>query len=312
MAQRVVFAGIDVSKHPLDVALWPDAGPRLRAARDASGLAEMVAWLGQQGVARVGLEATGGYEREVIAALEAAGYCVDLHNALRVRRFAQAMGRLAKNDRADAAMIARFTAAGPREQQRRSGELDRLAEHVLLRRQTQAAMTTCTNQLEQLRQPVLRRLLIAQRDRLARDLARLDAMIAALVEGEPTWRAAAGRLRSVPGVGPVLATTLLALLPELGKLGRREIASLVGVAPFDDDSGQRNGARAIEGGRAPVRQALYMAALVGKRHNPVLAAFAKRLAGKKPKVILVACMRKLLVILNAMLRDGTDWEPTAA
>ena len=111
MAQRVVFAGIDVSKHQLDVALWPDAGPRLRVARDASGLAEMVAWLGQQGVARVGLEATGGYEREVIAALEAAGCCVDLHNALRVRRFAQAMGRLAKNDRADAAMIARFTAA---------------------------------------------------------------------------------------------------------------------------------------------------------------------------------------------------------
>lgn len=307
MAQRVVHAGIDVSKDTLEAALWPASSARLRVAYTAEGLAELIAWLAEHNVARVGLEATGGYERTVRDALRAAGLITVVLNPLRVRRLAEALGRLAKNDRADAAMIARFTAEAAQDRLPSDPRRERLAEFVLLRRQTQALIAECISQLEQLREPELRQMLIDRRDALVRSLAQLDRRLAALVAAEPEWQAISQRLRSVPGVGPVLAHTLLALLPELGQLDRREIASLVGVAPFDDDSGRRKGTRAIHGGRAPVRQVLYMAALVAKRRNPVLAAFAARLAGKKPKVILVACMRKLLVALNAMLRDGVDW-----
>jgi transposase len=142
-----------------------------------------------------------------------------------------------------------------------------------------------------------------------RDLARQDAKLAALIASQPDWAETARRLRTVPGVGPVLAHTLIGLLPELGRLSGKAVAALVGVAPFDDDSGQRSGARTIHGGRKVVRNVLYMAALSARRCNPVLAGFADRLKGKRAKVILVGCMRKLIVILNAMLRDGRDWQP---
>lgn len=308
MTQMVVNAGVDVSKSQLDVALWPRQR-RARFSRDVAGLAELVSWLRAEGVIRVGLEASGGYEREVIDALTAPGFEVCRFNALRVRRFAQAKGRLAKNDRVDALTLAHFTAAMVEEGSppARRRELDPLVEHLTVRRQLLAWIGDCDNQLEQLRDAGLRRKVLARRAGFERDLAGVDAKLAALVAGHDDWRVLERRLRSVPGVGPVLAQTLIALLPELGQLSRRTIAALVGVAPFDDDSAERRGERHIKAGRAVVRHVLYMAALAAMRCNPAIAVFARRLAGKKPKVIIVACMRKLLVMLNAMLRDGQDW-----
>ena len=308
MAQIVRSAGLDVSKDNLDVALWPRGGAVRRFAR-LGDLPKLIAWLHEQEVARVGLEATGGYEREVIEALEAAGFVVALLNPLWVRRFAEAKGRLAKNDRVDADTIARYAALMVEKvRANRGAALDRLAEYMLVRRRIIAQITDGINVLEHLRDKELRRLIERQHATFKRSLVRHDRRLAALVAEHPDWSRLAARLRSVPGVGPVLAHTLIALLPELGRLNRREIASLVGVAPFDDDSGRRNGVREIAGGREAVRHVLYMAAIVAKRCNPVLADFANRLAGKRPKVIIVACMRKLLVILNAMVRDGAEWQ----
>jgi transposase len=311
MAQHVIQAGIDVSKHCLDIAVWPK-GDSLRVTRDVAGLAELTVWLATRHVMRIGLEASGGYERLVVDHLQAAGFEAVLLNPLRVRRFAEAKGRLAKNDRADAQIVAQFTAVMADEAPSgRRCDLDGLAEHLSLRRQLRTWIVDCDNQLEHLRDATLRRQIVARQTGLRRSLVSLDRKLAGLVAANEALAARGRRVRSVPGVGPVLAHTLVALLPELGQLSRRAIASLVGVAPFDDDSGARSGERHIKGGRQAVRDALYMAALVAKRHNPVIAAFARRLAGKKPKVIVVACMRKLLVMLNAMLRDGRDWAPIA-
>jgi transposase len=313
MAQMVTTAGIDVSKQWLDVALWPKRDEVLRVNRDAAGLRELTAWLQEHNAVRVGLEASGGYEREVFDALEVQGFEVALLNPLQVRRFAQAKGRLAKNDRADARTIAHFTAVmveAPSPSRRR--ELDELSEQLNFRRQLRAWIDDCTNQLEHLRDKGLRRKTEARRLKLQAELKAHDKALAKRVAQHQEWSALAKRLCAVPGVGPVLSQTLIALLPELGKLSRRAIASLVGVAPFDNDSGQRRGNRRIQGGRAVVREVLYMATLSAKTWNPAIAAFAKRLAGKEFKVIMVACMRKLLVILNAMLRDGADWKAKSA
>jgi transposase len=307
MAQMVVTAGIDVSKGWLNIALWP-LKAELQVDGTAAGYDELAAWLTQHGVRRAGLEASGGYEIAVIEALEARGFKVVRFNAQRIRPFAKAKGRLAKNDRADARTIAQATAvlldAAPALRRR---DLDALVEHLTYRRQMRAWIIDCTNQLERLRDRTLRKKIERRQIALQRELAGLDKRMAQLVAEHDDWHVLEQRLRTVPGVGPVLVHTLIALLPELGHLSRRAIASLVGVAPFDDDSGKYAGERHIKGGRAAVREVLYMAALVAKCYNPVIAAFAQRLAGKKPKVILVACMRKLLVVLNAMLRDGQPW-----
>jgi len=312
MAQMVVTAGIDVSKLRLDVETYPTR-QQISVERDAAGLATLIAWLSEHSVLRVGLEASGGYERLAIDTLQDAGFEVVLLNPLRVRRFAQAKGRLAKNDRVDARIIALFTAVMvdqlPTPRRR---DLDPLVELLTVRRQLQHWSTDCSNQLEHLRDAGLRKILRLQQDKFDREVAKLDQKLAALLNDHDDWQALARRLRTMPGVGPVVAPTLIALLPELGQLSRRMIASLVGLAPYDDDSGKRRGERHIKGGRAAVREALYMAAVVAMKHNPPIAAFAKRLAGKKPKVIITACMRKVLVMLNAMLRDGTDWRIVTA
>jgi len=312
MAQMVKTAGIDVSKLWLDVSIWPTR-EEIRVSNDDAGLTLLIGWLGEHEVARIGLEASGGYERQALDTLQAAGFEVARLNPLRVRRFAQAKGRLAKNDRVDARTVAQFTAVMVEEvppQRRR--DLDELTELLTYRRQLKRWCTDCTNQLEHLRDSVLRKAVTRQRVNFERDLAKIDAKLADLIAEHDDWAALARRLRTVPGVGPVVSASLVGLLPELGTLSRRGIASLVGLAPYDDDSGKRRGERHIKGGRKTVRDALYMAALSATKHNPRIAPFAERLAGKEAKVILTACMRKLLVMLNAMVRDGTDWRAEAA
>jgi transposase len=312
MAHMVVTAGIDVSKGWLDAALWPKQGA-IHVETTAAGYDELAAWLTEYGVERVGLEASGGYEIAVIDALEARGFEMVRFNAQRIRLFAKAKGRLAKNDRADAHCIAQATAVlveAPPEPRRR--QLDPLIELLSYRRRLCDWIVDCANQLEHLRDKALRARIVRRQTSFTCERTEIDARLAALVANHDDWCAVAKRLQAVPGVGPVLAHTLIALLPELGTLSRRAIASLAGLAPYDRDSASHRGERHIAGGRATVREVLYMAALSARRHNPVIASFAKRLAGKKPKVIITACMRKLLVILNAMLRDDTDWRGVAA
>jgi transposase len=308
MALQVWVAGIDVGKGAIDTSIWGKPDAMHRATRDDAGLGALIGWLRDHNVVRVGLEASGGYEREVADALEDAGFEVHLLNPRQVRRFAQAKGRLAKNDRADARVIAEFMAKMvDRKADRRDRSFDVLVEQLTVRRRLATWLVDCTNIREHLRDPDMRKIIEAKRKVFATAQKKLDKTIAGLIGARPDWRETERRLRTVPGVGPVLAATLIGLLPELGQLSRHAIAALVGVAPFDDDSGKRHGAREIAGGRAAVRHVLYMAALSGKSVNPVLKAFAVRLKGKKPKVVLVACMRKLIVMLNAMVRDGADW-----
>lgn len=307
MAQRVITAGIDVSKAWLDIALWP-AKDELHVETTQAGYAALIAWLIEHTVERVGLEASGGYEIAVIDALEAHGFQVVRFNAQRIHMFCRAKGRLAKNDRADARSIAQATAVlveqAPSPRRR---DLDPLVEHLTHRRRLRDWLVDCANQLEHLQDKTLRKLVERRRREIERELTAVDKALARLVSEHDDWQAQATRLQTVPGVGPVLAHTLIGLLPELGNLSRQAIASLVGVAPYDRDSGTHQGFRAISGGRSSVRDILYMATLSAMRVNPMLKAFAQRLTGKKPKVIIVACMRKLLVILNAMVRDGADW-----
>lgn len=312
MAQHVTTAGVDVSKQWLDCALWP-AKHLLRVPNTARGHAQLATWLNQHGVERLGLEASGGYEVAVIDSLQAAGFQVARLNARRVRLFAKACGRLAKNDRADAKVIAQAThmltdpSTPP---PLRRADLDPLVEHLTCRRRLREWIADCTNQLEHLTNTALRRTITARKASFTRDLAALDRALCKLVQGNPDWNTLAQRLQTVPGVGPVLATTLLALMPELGHVSHRQAASLVGVAPFDNNSGTHRGERHIQGGRAAVREVLYMAALSAKRCNPAIAAFATQLTGKKPKVIVTACMHKLLTILNAIARStNATWTP---
>jgi transposase len=311
MAEMVGVAGLDVGKERLEVYAYP-AGQRCSVANNAAGHAELVLWCRQHQVGAVAAEASGGYERAALAHLDAAGLAVRRVNPLRVRRFAEARGRLAKNDRADAETIAAFAAHIPERHAARRPDpaRERLREYLLVRSQTVEAIGLIDNQLEHLRDSTLRAVLRGRRAGLRLSLASLDRRMAVLITDMPELAALAERLRTVPGVGPVLVATLLALLPELGRLGRRPIAALVGLAPFDDDSGVHRGTRHIRAGRAAVRKVLYMAALVAKRCNPAIRAFAERLANKPAKVVTGACMRKLLTVLNAIARDATAWRTT--
>jgi transposase len=314
MAQMVTTAGIDVSKGWLDIALWPIDTAPLHVERAAPDCFDAVAaWLIEHGVRRVGVEASGGYEIEVMDALQARGFEVIRFNAQRIRLFAKASGRLAKNDRADATVIAQATAVLPvRPPKPRARALDPLVELLGYRRRLCDWIIDCTNQLEQLKDKTLRRQAERRQVSLQRERAEIDARLAKLIASSEDWSALGRRLQSAPGVGPVLAQTLIGLLPELGTLSRHAVASLVGVAPYDADSGRSRGERHIHGGRTALRHVLYMATLSAMRHNQVIAAFASRLTGKKPKVIIVACMRKLLVRLNAMVRNAVDWTSAAA
>jgi transposase len=305
--------GIDVAQATLEVWVEP-AGTGWTVPNDGAGIEELVARLREVAVARVVLEATGGYEYAAAAALSLAGLAVAVVNPRQARDFAKATGRLAKTDRIDAQALALFGAAvRPEPRALPSAAVQELDATVTRRRQVLEMLQAERNRHRTARGKVARQ--IQQHVAwLERQLADLNAELKRLIEASPLWRAKENLLRSVPGIGPVTTSTLLAELPELGTLTGRQIAALVGVAPFARDSGTLRGRRMIWGGRAPVRNVLYMATLSAVRWNPPLAATYRRLrdAGKLPKVALIACERKLLVLLNAIVAHGTPWEPDFA
>jgi transposase len=311
MAQQTAFVGIDVSKAWLDLSIWP-TGDTFRLGNDREGRAELVKRLRRVAAEAIGLEASGGYERHALNALLDAGLPARRVNPLRVRQFAKACGILAKNDRIDASVIARFIATVQQRPIERDRAAEALAELVTARRQLCEELTRASNQAGHADHIMLKRLAQKRANRLKADILLLDKTIAQAVAANAEMARKNELMRSVPCVGPVLAHSLLALMPELGKLSNRQAASLLGVAPFDCDSGDFRGQRHIFGGRRNLRDVAYMAALVGSKTNPVFHAFRQRLqtAGKKPKVIIVAIMRKLIVTINAMIRDGKTWQPT--
>ncbi|MBI3603734.1 MAG: IS110 family transposase [Nitrospirae bacterium] len=308
MPQSECLIGIDVSKAPVDLAVRP-SGTRWSSPNDEAGLRATVARVAELQPTLVVLEATGALDLPLVGALAAAGWPVVVVNPRQVRDFAKATGQLAKTDALDAAVLARF------------GEAVRPAPRPLPDPATQAlaALLTRRRQLIEMLVAEQNRVGVAPRSIRAdiqthirwlhKRLAQVDTDLSHTIRTSPVWREKDALLQSVPGGGPVLSSTLLASLPELGTLTQRPLAALVGVAPLNRDSGTRRGKRTIWGGRAAVRQALYMGALVAARYNPVIRAFYQRLcaAGKPQKVALVACMHKLLTILNALLKHHTPW-----
>lgn len=313
MAEAPVFIGIDVAKAELAVAVRP-TGAQWTVPQTEPGWEALAAQLQALGPTLVLLEATGGLELPVTGVLAAAGLPVAIVNPRQVRDFAKARGTLAKTDPVDAAVLAHFAAAvRPVPRPAPDAATQALAALVTRRRQLVEMLTAERNRLASAPRD-LRARLQAHIRWLQRELGALDGDLQQAIRTSPCWRVQDDLLQSAPGVGPVLSATLLASLPELGTLSRRAIAALVGVAPWSRESGTRRGARRCWGGRADVRAVLYMSTLAGIRHNPVLQAFYQRLrrAGKLKKVALVACMRKLLTILNAMLRHQRPWRAECA
>jgi transposase len=307
------FVGIDVSKHQLDVAVRP-RGETWTVAHDEAGLGALVARLRALAPTLIVLEATGGWEVALAGALAAATLPVAVVNPRQVRDFARSTGTLAKTDRLDAQMLAQFAeAVRPEPRPLPDAQAQELTALLQRRRQLVEMLTAEKNRLP-LTSRRIRPQLQTHIEWLHKQLAQFDEDLRQLIRSSPLWREKDDLLRSAPGVGPVLATTLLAALPELGQLTRQQIAALVGVAPLNRDSGTLRGRRTVWGGRAQVRAVLYMSTVVAVRHNPVLIAFYQRLraAGKAPKLALTACMRKLLTILNAMLKHHSRWAPLCA
>ena len=308
------FVGIDVAKRQLDVTVRP-TGETWSVANDPTGVAALIERLRTAGGVRlIVLEATGGYELAVAAALAAAGLPTVVVNPRQVRDFARGLGKLAKTDRIDAAVLAHFAEAVRPAVRPPVDELAATLHGWLSRRRQLLEMLTAEEQRLRLATAGVRRQIPAHIEWLRAQLRELDRELDGVLRRSPVWRADEDLLRTVPGVGPVLTRTLLGDVPELGRLNGKQIAALIGVAPFNWDSGAHRGTRHIAGGRAPVRAVLYMATVAAVRCNPVLRAFFQRLcaAGKPKKVALIACMRKLLTILNAMMRTRTPWKPALA
>lgn len=305
------YIGIDVAQEWLDIAARPEGGA-WRARNDEAGITELTSQLVERGPRLVVLEATGGLETALASALTMAALPVVIVNPRQVRDFARATGQLAKTDAIDARVLARFgEAVGPEPRPLPEAATRELAALLARRRQVVEMLTAEKNRLRSAARPI--RHDIQQHIRwLERRLAGLDGDLGKTIREHAQWQDRDRVLRSTPGIGPVSSCTLLANLPELGRLNRKEIAALVGVAPLNRDSGTLRGRR-IWGGRSHVRSALYMATLVGVRRNPVLRTFYQRLlaAGKPKKVALTASMRKLLTILNAMARSNTSWQDQA-
>jgi transposase len=307
-----LFVGIDVSKDRLDVACGGDL--EFGVSNDEAGHTALVARLLELGPALVVMEATGGLERAVALRLTLSGLALRIINARQVRHFAKAAGYLAKTDALDARVLRAFAERmRPEPRELASEQAQELQALTARRRQLIEMLTMERNRLRTAHVRVRRDLRESIRA-LERRLARTDDEIGRTLRTCGIWRDKVELLESVPGVGQCTAVSLLASLPELGRLNRRQISALAGVAPFNRDSGHWHGQRHIYGGRAPARRALYMAALVGARHNPVLRPYYQRLraAGKPAKVALTACMRKLLIILNSMLKQQRSWRPADA
>lgn len=306
------YVGIDVSKATLDTSVRP-TGQRLSVPNQERGVSELVASLGDPSRVLVVLEATGGLELPVAASLAEAGFSVAIVNPRQVRDFGKATGKLAKTDRIDAGVLAHFgEAIKPEPRPVAEGEA-LLFKQILSRRRQLVEMITAEKNRLSTTPPALRKEVQAHIAWLQESLTKLEDDLGKRIKASPMWREKEELLRTAKGVGPVCSRTLLVDLPELGKLDRKEIAALVGVAPLNRDSGRFQGKRAVWGGRGRVRAILYMATLSATRSNPVISAFYTRLcaAGKPKKVALTACMHKFLTILNAMVKHGTPWQPQA-
>lgn len=302
--------GIDVSKDRLDVAIRP-SGEAFAVERNATGLEQLVARLTSLSPQLVALEATGGFETVAAATLATTGLPVVVVNPAQIRAFARAIGQRAKTDPIDAAVIAHFAEATRPEPRALPDEATQLLAALVARRRQIVEMMAAEGQRERrLSDKRLKRSIARLRKALEKELAEIDGAIDESVHGSPVWREKEDLLASVPGVGPVIARTLIAELPELGTLNGKQIAALAGLAPYTRQSGQWKGRSFIGGGRTVVRTALFMGALVAKRFNPVLSVFFDRLvaAGKAKMVALIAVARKLLTILNAILRDKRPWQ----
>lgn len=309
MTEIEVFVGIDVSKARLDVAVLP-GDKTWSTTNDDDGIPELVAKLLELAPSLVLLEATGGLERRVLAKLVGAGLPAMAINPRNVRDFARSLGKLAKTDRIDAIVLARFAqAVRPALRPVADEQTQELQAQLTRRRQLVEMIVAEKNRLAATDPNKVRKLIKAHIEYLQKELSINEYDLDQTIKQTPVWLEKVDLLESIPGVGRVTASTLVALLPELGTLGRKQIAALVGVAPFNRDSGSLRGRRTIWGGRASVRAVLYMAALVGAKYNPAIRGLYRRLkaAGKPSKVALVACMRKLLTILNAVLRDRSPW-----
>jgi len=310
MTQQERFVGIDVSKASLDIAVLPEERV-WRVEREEASIAGLVKELRTLAPSLIVLEATGGLESPLTAALATAGLPVAVVNPRQARDFAKATGRLSKTDALDAQVLARLgQTLRPPVRVLKNEETQELEALLTRRRQIVEMLTMEKNRLPSAGQRV-RPDITAHIAWLTKRLKDVDGDLQSAIEASDFWRIKDDIIRSLPGAGKVLSTTLLASLPELGTLNRRQIAALVGVAPFNCDSGTMRGSRHIWGGRAPVRSVLYMATITAIRCNPVIRDFHGRLraAGKKPKVAITACMRKLLTILNSMVRSNTPWQP---
>jgi transposase len=308
------YVGIDVAKATLDIAFGSD-GELVQTENNEAGIARLLERLGEVAPTLVVLEATGGYESVVAGAIAGRGIAVAVVNPRQVRDFAKATGVLAKTDRIDARVLARFAeAVRPEPRPLPTAEAKELEEFLSRRRQLVDMLTMEKNRLSIATAERMRKSLRKHIDWLEEALRRANDDIDKSIRNSPAWREQEDLLRSMPGIGPVSARTMLAELPELGQLNRKKIAALVGIAPLNRDSGTLQGSRTCWGGRASVRQVLYMAALSAVRCNPVIRRTyaALRARGKKHKVALVACMRKLLTILNAILRSRRPWLPQEA
>jgi transposase len=303
-----IFVGIDISKSWLDIAVH-EADINFRVDNDENGIAELVKRMKRLKPVLIVVEATGGYEMQLVSELMYAKLPVVVTNPRKVRAFARSTGKLAKTDKLDAKLLAHFAAAiKPAVRPLPSKEEEHLTGLLVRRRQLVDMLTVEKNRLHTVR-PALRDDIREHIAWLEAKLAKLDEEIDQFLRKTPLWIEKDAILRSTPGVGRVTSCTLLAMLPELGTLNRQEIAALVGVAPVNKDSGRKQGKRRVYGGRATVRSVLYMAAMAAKRYNPRIKMFYDDLLsrGKEKKVALTACMRKLIVILNAMMKTNQSW-----
>ena len=306
----IIAVGIDVSKNRLDISVRP-GGEAFAVERNAAGLDLLLSRLREIAAHVIAVEATGGFETIVAAALAAAALPVVVVNPMQIRAFAKALGKRAKTDAIDADVIARFAEATRPEVRPLPDAATRLLADLVARRRQIVEMMAAEGQRERrISDKRLKKSIARVRKVLEQELNELDEAIDDSIRGSPAWREKENLLASVPGVGPTIARTLIAELPELGTLGRKQIAALAGLAPFTRTSGQWRGKSFIGGGRPAVRAAVFMGALVAKKHNPVLKAFFDRLraAGKPKMVALIAVARKLLTILNAILRDNRPWQ----